>query len=93
MEGSKFYIDYVRIFIWSGNGGGGSVHWRREKYVPVGGPDGGGRWEKVEALSFVERKTTLDTLHLNKKPHSVETRNPEGGMRSGSSGRYYLEVP
>ena len=35
------FIDYVKIFCASGNGGAGSMHLRREKYVPKGGPDGG----------------------------------------------------
>ena len=40
MPGSNF-IDYVKIFCASGNGGNGSTHLRREKYIPKGGPDGG----------------------------------------------------
>ena len=40
MAGSNF-VDYVKIYCRSGNGGGGSVHFRREKYIPKGGPDGG----------------------------------------------------
>ena len=35
------FIDYVKIYCRSGNGGAGSTHMRREKYVPKGGPDGG----------------------------------------------------
>ena len=35
------FIDYVKIYCRSGNGGSGSTHMRREKYVPKGGPDGG----------------------------------------------------
>ncbi len=35
------FVDYVRIFCRSGDGGAGSVHFRREKYIPNGGPDGG----------------------------------------------------
>ncbi len=40
MSNSKF-IDYVRLFLASGNGGKGSMHLHREKFVPKGGPDGG----------------------------------------------------
>ncbi len=40
MAGSNF-VDYVKIFARSGNGGGGSTHFRREKFVAFGGPDGG----------------------------------------------------
>ena len=35
------FIDKARIFVKAGNGGNGSVSFRREKYVPAGGPDGG----------------------------------------------------
>ena len=35
------FIDYVKVHIRSGNGGSGSTHFRREKHVPKGGPDGG----------------------------------------------------
>jgi GTP-binding protein len=35
------FIDYVKIYCRSGNGGGGSTHFHREKFVPKGGPDGG----------------------------------------------------
>ena len=35
------FIDYVKIYCASGNGGAGSTHLHRAKYVPKGGPDGG----------------------------------------------------
>ncbi len=35
------FVDYVKIFAASGNGGAGSTHLHREKYIPKGGPDGG----------------------------------------------------
>ena len=35
------FVDYVKIYCRSGKGGRGSVHMRREKYMPNGGPDGG----------------------------------------------------
>jgi GTP-binding protein len=38
---SDNFVDYVKINCTSGNGGGGSTHYRREKYIPLGGPDGG----------------------------------------------------
>lgn len=40
MSDSNF-VDYVKIFFRSGSGGAGSSHFRREKYIPMGGPDGG----------------------------------------------------
>ena len=35
------FVDYVKICCRSGKGGAGSVHFRREKFAPKGGPDGG----------------------------------------------------
>ena len=35
------FVDYIKIHLTSGNGGAGSAHLRREKYIPKGGPDGG----------------------------------------------------
>ena len=35
------FIDHIRIFAKAGDGGHGAVSFRREKYVPRGGPDGG----------------------------------------------------
>ncbi|MBP3331827.1 MAG: GTPase ObgE, partial [Tidjanibacter sp.] len=38
---SSNFVDYVKIFCRSGAGGNGSAHFRREKFVAFGGPDGG----------------------------------------------------
>ncbi len=35
------FVDYIKIYCRSGNGGAGSMHFRREKFIPLGGPDGG----------------------------------------------------
>ena len=35
------FIDKAKVFVKSGKGGDGAVSFRREKYVPLGGPDGG----------------------------------------------------
>lgn len=41
MQGESDFIDYVKVRVEAGDGGAGVVHWRREKFVPRGGPDGG----------------------------------------------------
>ena len=55
----QFY-DRAKIFVKAGDGGNGSVHFRREKYVPYGGPDGGdgGRGGSV----YLQLDTSLNTL-------------------------------
>ncbi|WP_295984622.1 GTPase ObgE [uncultured Algibacter sp.] len=89
------FVDYVKMFVSSGNGGKGSVHLHREKYITKGGPDGGdgGRGGHV----IVRGKSNLWTLlHLKFRKHS---RAGHGGH--GSSGRsfgadgedVYVDVP
>lgn len=94
MEGSNF-IDYVRIFIRSGNGGNGSVHFRREKYVPMGGPDGGdgGRGGHI-ILRGNKQLWTLLHLKYKKHIHADNGKSGEGGLRTGKNGEdIIIEVP
>ena len=94
MEGSNF-IDYVKIFVRSGNGGGGSVHFRREKYVPKGGPDGGDGG-KGGSIILRGNKQLWTLLHLKYKKHIHADNGAygEGGLRSGKAGEdIIIEVP
>jgi GTP-binding protein len=89
------FIDYVKFCSRSGNGGAGSIHMRREKHVPKGGPDGGngGRGGHI-ILKGNKQLWTL--LHLKYKKHVIaEDGKPgEGGNRSGAEGQdVILEVP
>jgi GTP-binding protein len=92
---SSNFIDHVRIHCRSGAGGAGSVHFRREKFVPKGGPDGGdgGRGGHI-ILKGNKQLWTL--LHLKYRKHVLaENGKPgEGGKRTGSQGEdVILEVP
>jgi GTP-binding protein len=89
------FIDYVKLCSRSGIGGAGSIHMRREKHVPKGGPDGGngGRGGHV-ILRGNSQHWTL--LHLKYKKHVIadDGKPGEGGNRSGAEGSdVILEVP
>ncbi|MCF0176300.1 MAG: GTPase ObgE [Bacteroidales bacterium] len=89
------FIDYVKIFCRSGNGGAGSMHLRREKYVPKGGPDGGdgGRGGHV-ILRANPQFWTL--IHLKYRKH-IMAEHGEGGsgqLCKGKNGEdIILDVP
>lgn len=89
------FIDYVKMYGRSGNGGSGSVHFRREKYVPKGGPDGGdgGRGGHI-ILRGNKQLWTLIHLKYRKHVKADNGGNGEGGNRIGRNGEdIYLEVP
>ncbi|HEV7349199.1 GTPase ObgE [Telluribacter sp.] len=92
---SSNFIDYVKINARSGAGGAGSVHFRREKYVDKGGPDGGdgGRGGHI----ILRGNTQLWTLlHLKYTKHvkADAGKAGEGGRRKGAQGTdVILEVP
>jgi GTP-binding protein len=71
------FIDRAKIFVESGGGGNGCMSFRREKYVPRGGPDGGdgGNGGSVYLLGSAGLQTLYD---LNIKPHYRATRGQHG---------------
>jgi len=89
------FIDYVKFFGKSGAGGAGSVHFRREKHVPLGGPDGGdgGRGGHI-ILKGNSQQWTL--LHLKYRKHIRAEGGGNGGAQNsfGANGSdIILEVP
>jgi len=92
---SPNFIDYVKIYCYSGNGGAGSVHMRREKCIPKGGPDGGdgGRGGHI-ILRGSSQVWTL--IHLKYRKHIKAEHGETGGRakKTGSDGAdIVLEVP
>ncbi|MFD0977736.1 GTPase ObgE [Salinimicrobium gaetbulicola] len=89
------FVDYVKIHINSGNGGKGSAHLHREKYITKGGPDGGdgGRGGHVVLKG---NKNLWTLFHLKFKRH-VKAGHGEHGSKQRSSGAdgedQYIEVP
>ena len=92
---SDNFVDYVKIHCTSGNGGGGSTHFRREKYIPKGGPDGGdgGRGGHVILRG---NKQLWNMLQLKFKKHikAGHGTHGSGNLKTGSQGEdVYIEVP
>ena len=92
---SSNFVDYVKIYCRSGNGGAGSVHFRREKYLPKGGPDGGDGGKGGDIV-MVGNAQLWTLLHLRYMRHlRADHGMPGGGQRStGASGKdIIIEVP
>lgn len=79
------FIDEATIHIRSGKGGDGMMHFRREKYVPRGGPDGGdgGRGGDV----VFEVVSTLNTLAAFKRKQRHIAEDGKNGARNNQTGR------
>ena len=80
------FIDIAKIFVKAGDGGNGKVSFRREKYVPDGGPDGGdgGRGGNVVAVVDNSMRTLMDFRY--KRKYVCE--NGEDGGKKKMSGKY-----
>lgn len=89
------FVDYVKIYCRSGKGGRGSSHFRREKYIPKGGPDGGngGRGGDVYLRG---NRNYWTLLHLKYDRHIFATHGEPGSAKnsSGKDGQdVYIDVP
>ncbi|MEC8679665.1 MAG: GTPase ObgE [Bacteroidota bacterium] len=89
------FIDHIKIFCKSGNGGRGSSSFRREKFVPLGGPDGGDGGKGGDII--LKGNSQLWTLlHLRYTKH-LKAENGEGGQgnkKHGKNGKdIIIEVP
>ena len=92
---SDNFVDYVKIHCTSGKGGGGSAHFRREKYIPKGGPDGGdgGRGGHIY-LKGNKQLWTLLHLKFSKHIKAGHGVHGSGNLKTGAEGRdVYIEVP
>ncbi len=89
MAGSNF-VDYVKIFARSGHGGAGSAHFRREKFVAFGGPDGGdgGRGGSI-VLQGDSQYWTL--IHLKYQRHQF-AEDGQNGSGARSTGRDAADI-
>ena len=89
------FADYAKIYVTAGSGGAGSVHFRREKYVPKGGPDGGDGGDGGDViLRGDEQLNTL--LDLRYRKYVKASHGERGGpsKKKGKDGEdEILEVP
>jgi len=81
------FIDQARIHIEAGSGGRGSVSFRREKFVPRGGPDGGdgGKGGDVYIVATSKKNTLLD-FRYKRTFKATRGMHGEGSNRTGRSG-------
>ena len=79
------FADFAKIFIQSGKGGDGHVSFRREKYVPAGGPDGGDGGKGGDVIFVVDKG--LNTLYEFRHKHKFCAQNGEQGGKQNMSGK------
>ncbi|MCS6979275.1 MAG: GTPase ObgE [Flavobacteriales bacterium] len=89
------FVDYVKIFVRSGKGGSGSVHFHRDKFTAKGGPDGGegGRGGHILVQGNAQLWTLLH-LKYRKHIHAEDGQPGSGRLKTGADGRdVVIEVP
>ena len=79
------FTDQVEIYVRSGKGGDGMVHFRREKFVPRGGPDGGDGGKGGDLI--FEVKSTLNTLSSFRPNQKFKAEDGVNGGASQMTGR------
>src|SRR3546814_16336610 len=81
------FLDQAKVYVSSGDGGAGCISFRREKFVPRGGPDGGdgGRGGSV-ILECVDGLTTLIDYRYKQHFRAERRVNGMGTQRSGARG-------
>lgn len=89
------FIDKARIFVKAGNGGNGAVAFRKEKYVPAGGPDGGDGGHGASVIFEVDLGLrTLMDFKYQKKYLAQAGGDGTKGKRAGKNGEdLVLKVP
>ena len=79
------FVDYSKIFVKSGNGGKGCVSFRREKYVPRGGPDGGDGGKGGNVI--IKSTSHLNTLIDFKYKREYKAKDGQNGMGKKMHGK------
>ena len=89
------FIDQAKIFLYAGRGGDGCIGFRREKYVPKGGPNGGdgGKGASIIIRASRHLQTLMDFRYKSvyKAPNGE---HGKGGMKNGKDGEdLIIKVP
>jgi len=81
------FIDFTEVSLSAGNGGKGAVSFRREKYIPLGGPDGGdgGRGGHI-IFKADSNLRTLQDIRYNRKYRAENGFSGGGSRKTGRSG-------
>ena len=87
------FLDYAKIYIKSGDGGNGCVSFRREKFVPKGGPNGGdgGKGGDVIFKASSQLSTLID-FRYNKHYRAKRGAHGQGGDKTGKGGKDQIIV-
>lgn len=88
-------IDLAKIKVKAGDGGNGCISFRREKYIPKGGPDGGdgGKGGDILLISQTKKNSLLD-FHYQTVFKAEKGKNGSGSKKTGKNGGdLYIEVP
>jgi GTP-binding protein len=91
----KKFVDKVKIFLKAGDGGDGCVSFRREKFVPMGGPDGGNGGRGGD-IYIVASKDINNLVNLALNPHirAEDGEDGKGSNMDGKNGRdFFIYVP
>lgn len=89
------FVDYAEIFVKGGNGGRGCVSFRREKYVPKGGPDGGDGGKGGDVIIQVDpHMSTLLDFRYKRHYKAENGEHGKGALKYGRNGKdIIINVP